>query len=260
MKVRPPSGFVLMLLLGGGAVHPASPVLLQSVIAGGGGVVAGGTSQIHGTLGQPVVGTFTASPADAARIGFWSQVTRWLAAPPHAGTDLLERRPGESATILRRILLANDRSSEWTAVQWLSVDPVSAQGGTLFEDGPWIIYQPAPGLPPNADDSFGYRVIDPEGGTATGMVLVRTILPPGSDGPNALGIETLAGTPDRVRVRFQGIPFRTYSVEVAGDPAGPWTGLTSLVAAANGVLLLEEPSGPEPRFYRLVEPPLVSFP
>lgn len=249
-----------MVLLAGGAVRPSSPILLQSVISGGGGVVSAGTSQIQGTLGQPVVGTFTAGPADAVRVGFWSLATRWLAAPPHAGTDVMQRRPGESGTISRRVLLANDRSSEWTEVQWLSVDAVSAQGGSLFQDGPWIVYQPPPSLPALADDLFQYRVLDPEGGTATGTVLVRAVVPPGTGAPNALGIETLPGTPGSVRVRFQGIPFRTYSVEVAGDPAGPWTGLASLQAAANGVILLVDSAGSSPRFYRLVEPSVPLIP
>ena len=102
---------------------------------------------------------------------------------------------------------------------------------------------------------------------AAGMPLRDGALPPGTLtvrivqggfsgnlGGQSVQVEVLGGPSPTIRVRFRGLPGRTYEVQTAADPAGPWTPTASLPAGTDGTILFTEPLAPGTRFYRLVEP------
>ncbi len=58
-----------------------------------------------------------------------------------------------------------------------------------------------------------------------------------------------------VRLRFVGIPGRSYSIERAPAVTGPWTTLNTQTAPASGLVdYLDAPSPPGQAFYRTVQP------
>jgi len=69
---------------------------------------------------------------------------------------------------------------------------------------------------------------------------------------NQLPIQLFAG--GEVRVRFVGIPGRTYHIEVASALEGPWTRVATVVAGPTGLVEYQETPPPGgSRFYRMVE-------
>lgn len=228
-------------------------VVDRSVLGAGGGAMTSARFAVVGTIGQPVASPAVSSQgAWAERAGFWAQTLRWLNASPTAATDATERRAGQGTHLLAAELLANDADGDWDTLQVLTVAATSTAGGTVFREGPWVIYEPPAGGGPGTD-SFTYQVTDGQGGITVGTVFVHVALPP-VVGAASLAVRTLAGPPVQVEVRFQGIPGRTYRVETAGAVEGPWSSLGSRSAGSTGVILFLEAPQPGPRFYRIVEP------
>lgn len=233
----------------------AGPLQLdRGLVSGGGGAATTARFSVIGSIGQPVANSSaaTASPL-AGRAGFWSQVVRWVNVPPTPVADTVERRPGQGAHVLATQLVANDGDGDWDPLQFVSVEAVSANGGTVVLDGPWVVYLPPGGGDPLASDSFAYHVTDGVGAPVAGTVTVLIAAPPGTTA-SPLEIRALAGAPAQVEVRFQGIAGRAYRIETAPAVNGPWTGAGNLVAGATGVLTFTEPVAVEPRFFRILEP------
>jgi hypothetical protein len=214
-----------------------------------------GRFQLTGSIGQPVAESASSvAGLEALRTGYWSQVLRWLNATPVAREDIVERRAGDAAHVLIGTLIGNDFDADFDLIRFIGADPSSVGGGSVFRDGPWLIYEPSSAALNLTEDTFGYTISDGAGGVTTGIVRVRLAGVPAGGAPNALQVELLGGPAPSVRVHFRGLPGRTYEVQTAADPAGPWTSPASLPAGADGSILFTEPSAPGPRFYRIVEP------
>ena len=63
---------LVLALLSGVALANGGPERLRQVISGGGTRASAGALTVHGTLGQPVVGSVTADAGVVIGQGFWS--------------------------------------------------------------------------------------------------------------------------------------------------------------------------------------------
>lgn len=229
--------------------------LNNQIVSGGGGSSSTGRLSLDGTIGQPIAdSSSTESDTGSARSGFWSQTVRWLNSDPVAREDLLERRAGQGAHILFSLLVRNDSAADLEQLQVVSVDSVSVGGGSIFRDGPFLVYEPLSTAPADAEDSFEYVVRDALGVTTRGTVLIRLAGVPAGGPPNALGVETVAGASPSVKVRFHGVAGRTYVVQFASEVSGLWIAVGRLTAGPDGNFFFIEPFVEGPRFYRIVEP------
>lgn len=229
--------------------------VLPHVLPGGGGASSGTRFAVVGSIGQPAASNdlHPGDPFDL-RSGFWAQILRWQNTPPRTTDDQVARRPGEGAHVLIRQLLRNDADPDFDTLTLASFDAVSSLGGSVYRDGPWLIYQPPPGAASEASDSFAYRITDGEAGPVSGTVLVGPFIPSADGPPNPLSISLDPGPPATLRIRFQGIAGRSYLVQTSGDPAGPWTFRATVTGLANGAVHFADTPTSEPRFYRLAEP------
>ncbi len=162
--------------------------------------------------------------------------------------DVVVRRAGLGMRFSGAFLIRNDQGS--APLSLVSVAATSTGGGTLTDlGGDWYRYTPPAG--PDAPDTFTYEVRAGDGSTATGTVHVLIEAePPPAD--NQLPIQLLPG--GEVRVRFVGIPGRTYHIEVAPAVEGPWTRVADVVAGPTGLVQYQETPPPGgSRFYRMVQ-------
>lgn len=223
-------------------------------VSSGGGGSGSGRYSIDSTIGEPLAETEPASGGDfASRPGFLSQVVRWVNAVPVANEDIVERPIGGEAHFLAADLLGNDADGDWDPLQVVSVDASTVQGGSLYLDGPWIIYVPLLTHGASAEDGFNYRVSDGISSPVTGSVVIRAA---GSSTSTAspLQIRVLGGVPALLELRFQGIAGRSYQLQRADSLAGPWVNAGTASAGANGVIRFTEPQGGESSFFRILEP------
>lgn len=247
-----------LLLLGLALTSPAQAQTLginPHAFPSGGGPISSPRFAIQSTFGQ-VVAANDLQPGDVLdlRSGFLALVTRWINAPPAATDDLVSRRPGEAAHVLVRQLLRNDQDPDFDTLTLAGFDALSALGGTVYREGPWLIYQPPTGALPNAEDSFSYQISDGTALPVSGTVRLGPFIPSADGPPNALQIVLNPGPPAALHLRFQGIARRNYLVQSAPDPAGPWTTLSPITAASTGRVEYTDSPSRDPRFYRLVEP------
>lgn len=56
-----------------------------------------------------------------------------------------------------------------------------------------------------------------------------------------------------MKVRFHGMALRTYDVQMAPEPIGPWMRSATLTAAADGTLTFSETPTSGSRFFRVIE-------
>jgi len=233
----------------------AGELELQSVlVSGGGGAGESPRFAMVGSVGQPLAGVgFESADGFKLRTGFWTQVTRWVNAVPQPGSDTLTRRPGDAAQILISRLLANDVDGDFDRLSFAGFSGATVGGGSVFRDGPWLIYQPPVGGDPETD-TVTYLVTDGFGAPVAGQLQVVRYVPPYDGPPNALGIATDPANSNQVRVQFQGIAGRSYLVQTAQAITGPWQVLGPVVAGATGRMEVVDVVRLDPRFYRLVEP------
>ncbi|MBL9126317.1 MAG: cadherin-like domain-containing protein [Verrucomicrobiales bacterium] len=225
------------------------------LVPGGGGQSSGSRFSVSGSIGMSIAASAPRTgDSYGGRAGFWSQILRWVNAPPRATNDAVARRPGEGAHVLIRQLLRNDADPDFDKLALVDFDATSQRGGSIFRDGPWLVYQPPAGAAPGDTDSFGYRISDGEASPVSGTILVGPFIPSNSGPPNALSIVVEPGPPRLVRLRFQGIAGRTYLVQTSEDPAGPWSTVATLPAGVGGAVVHSETPRTDPRFYRLAEP------
>ena len=132
-----------------------------------------------------------------------------------------------------------------------AVNPLSAEGGAVELEWPWIYYTPPVGFV--GTDTFTYSVTDGFGGDAMATVTLRPVVPPGSPAQNIVSLETLAG--GAVRVRFTGVPGFTYHIEISPD-ASAWTAVADRLANAIGQFEFEDLTAASVpvRFYRTLWP------
>lgn len=246
-------GFVVALTSVTACAAPLS--LDSSVFSGGGGRSGSARFSVTGSIGQPVA-VQESGPAGnfEGRAGFWSQVQRWLNAPPVPAADSVSRRPGEGAHFLLSHLLGNDADADFDPLSFAGFEPLSANGGSVLREGPWLIYQPPAGGDPHAGDTVTYYVTDGLAGPVAGLVQIVQFVPTDAGPPNALAIAADPGPPAAVRVRFQGIAGRSYRVQVAAGVNGPWNDLGTVAAGPDGRAEFTDTMTAGTSFYRLVEP------
>lgn len=235
------------VLLGAGPLA-VSPV----VLGGGGGISSSARFQLAGTVAEPVAHAAPLGEARfAGRAGFWSQTLRWINALPAPVADTLTRRPGEGVHILIGHLLRNDVDADWDSLTFVSADAVSANGATIVREGPWLIYRPMAGtaLP----DAFVYYVTDGVSAPVASTVQLVRFEAPDIGEPNVLAIESVPGSPNEVRLRFQGIAGRPYRVLNASLVAGPWSELGTATANSLGRVEFQLTPAGGTQFYRLAE-------
>lgn len=233
----------------------AGPLSVENgVFSSGGGVGAGGSLGVLAVVGEPIVSDRVWSGGTlSGRSGILSQWTAWYNRPPEAGTDSVERRAGQAVHFLLTSLLSNDTDADGDSLVILGLESVSREGGSIYRDGPWIIYVPPVGRADVVEDEFEYALYDGVGAPVSGRVRVRVeAAPPASAGP--LSIRALGQTPPRLEVRFQGIAGRTYRLQSATSLGGPWQNSDLLTASAAGVLVFQPLLEDGPHFYRMVEP------
>lgn len=166
---------------------------------------------------------------------------------PVPGADTLSRSQNLSAKVKLSSLLANDTDPDGGALTVESLDSLSANGGGVFFEDPWVLYEPTDGF--NGTDTFSYVIRNPEGETAVATV-TALVVPPGSE-PTRNHVVLLPQGGDLL-VRFVGVPGFTYVIQwkaALDDPE--WTDLSTTAAAANGLFEALDNSG-QTRFYRAI--------
>ncbi len=146
-------------------------------------------------------------------------------------------------------LVGNDLDADGDLLLFELLDSVTEQRGTVDLVGQAVVYVPDPALV--GVDSFRYRITDPYGGWAEGLVRV-TVQAPTS------GVRTIVSVvPDgqgAVTVRFIGIPGRGYTLEWSEDLLF-WSRLSEVTAGATGgIEFTDRQADPTRRFYRIIQP------
>jgi hypothetical protein len=179
--------------------------------------------------------------------------TDWIVPdhPPVATADALDRPLTAFFKLSVFSLLANDSDPDGDFLSLSAVDPLSAHGADVELEWPWIYYTPPLGF--SGIDTFTYSLTDGYGGTASGLVTLTPVLPPGSPALNIVSLTPLSG--GAVRVRFSGVPAFVYHIEVSPD-ASHWTRVTDRTAGNLGLFEFEDADAASvpTRFYRTVWP------
>ncbi len=170
---------------------------------------------------------------------------------PVAREDAFPRLPGQPLTLSVTNLLANDSDPDNDPLTVLELTATSAGRGTVRLVEGVITYTPPPGA--DQPDTFTYTISDGFGGAATGLVRISVVTP--GPGLNRWRVETF---PDgTIRLRFAGIPGRTYLVQATTSLQSPtWVTLDTRVAGLQGDFefhdtdALNHPT----RFYRSLAP------
>lgn len=178
-----------------------------------------------------------------------SSATLTVNHPPQVPSPVLERLAATRAKARVADFLGIDPDGDLVAL--IAVGPGSAQGGTVSTDSAWIIYSPPAGY--TNSDSFPFVLSDGRGGIVHGTAQVSVI----SDQvvPENFRAELL---PDgSVRLSFDGIPGRAYSIEFTTNLQNPnWQTLAVITADAFGRFIHTDllPPGAPQRFYRAAWP------
>jgi hypothetical protein len=161
---------------------------------------------------------------------------------PVGGADSVSRTKGASfKNLTLASLLANDTDVDGDTLNIASVDATSANGVALSTNATSLLYSGA--LTNN--DSFHYVVADSFGGTASVLVSLTAT--------NAVGQTTgsVALVAGQAVLTFYGVPSATYTLQVSSD-LSIWSDLTSVTAAATGVINYTDTAPPTPNaYYRL---------
>jgi hypothetical protein len=170
---------------------------------------------------------------------------------PVAREDIFERLAAGTLNISAGDLVANDSDADGDPIAITEVAALSGAGFPLSLRDGVIRYDPGTAFEPG--DTFTYRITDGFGGEATGLVKIVVI----SEGPsgNRWRVETF---PDgTIRLRFAGIPGRTYNIQATDTLRNPvWLTLETRVAGVRGDFefhdtdALNHPT----RFYRTIAP------
>ncbi len=173
--------------------------------------------------------------------------------PVVAGPVSLERLPGMDVKVTADELLAVATDPDGDPLVLASVAETSLHGAEIARAGIWVVYVAPDGFDEN--DSFTYTISDGKGGEATGTVLIA-MREGGGDGvtPNRHGeIEVISGGTG-ARVRFIGVPGRTYLIQATSDLGGPWETIGTSTADSAGLYeyVEEDITGVSARFYRAV--------
>lgn len=212
----------------------------------GGGRLSTSANYANALFITPISARLTTSVSVAMLTGFASR----LNSAPIAENDF-RSHPGSAVNILGASLFANDTDPDGDTLRLVSVDPQSAQGGTVVIDGFNVIYTPPAGL--TGPDQFNYVVADANGDIATATVLLGSAPPVGGQGLNTV---LIAEQPDgKYLVRFRQVPGKNdYQIQYKHDLNDPqWRLLKRLDARADGIVeALFDPTVAEQTYFRAV--------
>ena len=169
--------------------------------------------------------------------------------PPVPASPVLERYAFTGTKARLADFLGSD--SDGDVLSLFSVGPGSAQGGTVTTNSGWVIYTPPPGF--TNVDSFPFAVSDGRGGISLGTANVAVTFD--NVVPQNFRAEMLGN--GSVRLIFDGIQSRTYSIEYAENLESPaWQKLATVTADEHGVFVYTDllPNGAPQRFYRATWP------
>jgi hypothetical protein len=163
--------------------------------------------------------------------------------------DFVLRKSGPVLKVPLALLLANDIDPGGGGLDIAGADLRTYRGATIQRDGDWFIIA---GLQDGVTDGFAYIVQNAGGRRAVARVrmeddnnLDRSV--------NLLGIEFVGGN---VRVRFAGIPGRSYAVQFTPSLNPPaWATLGNATVGPDGLAVFVAPAPPNPAgFYRTARP------
>ncbi len=87
---------------------------------------------------------------------------------PVPGADTLSRSKDLSAKVKLSSLLANDADPDGGVLTFESLDAISVNGGGVFYEDPWVLYEPPDGF--NGTDTFSYVIRNADGESAVATV------------------------------------------------------------------------------------------
>lgn len=193
-----------------------------------------------------------ASNADGTVQSAGQEFTTVVNLPPGADPVTLERLRDLSVKVLVSELLSGAIDPEGDSTVFDGAATVSANGGQIYVSGGWVLYYP----PQDSDeaDSFTYTISDSFGAETTGIVNVVIRGDGGAPTLNIRGIEALPDSGGQVRIRFVGVPGRTYQIQATGALNEPWVTISTSVADVSGLYeYIDEDAGSfAQRFYRAV--------
>jgi hypothetical protein len=197
-------------------------------------------------------GSHVVSAAFPGDSNFWGSTNSLPAnqvinTPPVAGTDSIQRLGTNGTKVQISSLLTNDTDADGDLVSFISVNPASANGGTVLSNSGWIFYTPPAGST-NAD-SFTYNISDGYASVA-GTVNVSVLADLGPS-PN-LTINVLSN--GVYAIRGDGIPGRSYRIQWSDNPGPVWQDLGCSIADTNGIFGLIDSGVSTMRYYRSVYP------
>ena len=106
--------------------------------------------------------------ADATTYRMVAAYAAQLPNAPVPGADTLSRSKNLSAKVKLSSLLANDTDPDGGALTVESLDALSINGGGVFFEDPWVLYEPPDGF--NGTDTFSYMIRNADGETAVATV------------------------------------------------------------------------------------------
>lgn len=172
--------------------------------------------------------------------------------PPVPGNYSTVTGQGIPISVSTSNLLAVASDPDGDALTIASVNPVSANGGSVWLTNAAGWFAPAPGFV--GIDQWSYALTDARGAAATGIVSV-TVISSNSITLNSLS-QRVSGD-GSFSASFEGVPGLRYVVDRATDVTGPWDlGFTNLTAGTNGFFEFTDPNSPAAphRFYRVRYP------
>jgi len=214
--------------------------------------LAGGVASLTTTdlpAGQHAVSISYSGDDNFIERGAELAATQVINTPPVATPDIIYRAPDHGTRTPVSSLLANDSDADGDNVEFESVNPMSAVGGTLAETNGWVNYTPPAGF--TNDDSFAYAISDGRGGSATGVVTIAVL----ADRAAAAALTILNLGNDSYRIISTGIPWGSYTIEMSENlPDETWGTLAVGSADTLGVFTIDDTAQPgtSARFYRSV--------
>ncbi|MFM1769763.1 MAG: hypothetical protein RJA22_2292 [Verrucomicrobiota bacterium] len=188
----------------------------------------------NGSVNPAVRGTYTLTYAAVDPAGNTGTVTRTVQVlnnVPVANANGGATTRDQAMAFTAAKLIVDDTDADGDTLTVTNVSALSTNGGTVTLSAGVVTYTPVAGF--TGVDRFTYTVDDGQGGTATAAVEVLVVsgeLP----SPNQVSMTLIPGG---LRVRFAGIPGRTYQVQRTPSltPA-TWSTLATLVAPLHGIL------------------------